>query len=155
MREETLEFNKILRRARNLWVDDGSQKHREVLPVQRILVVDDEVLVADTLSLIFRKHGFDARVAYSGEQAMDCAHDFQPELLLCDISMPGMGGLKLIADMARDLPRCRILVLTGYYSNLEKVRAQARKLARPAQVLIKPCSPRELLREAGAMLAIA
>ncbi len=123
--------------------------------MQRILVVDDEVLVADTLSLIFRKHGFDARVAYCGEQALDYAHDFQPQLLLCDISMPGMGGLKLIAAMARDLPACRVLVLTGLYSNLEKVRVQARRLARPAQVLLKPCNPRELLREAGAMLATA
>jgi CheY-like chemotaxis protein len=123
--------------------------------VQRILVVDDEILIADTLSLIFKKHGFDARATYSGEQALDCARDFQPELLLCDISMPGMGGLKLIADITRDLPRCRILVLTGHYSNLEHVRAQARKLARPAQVLIKPCNPRDLLREAGNLLAIA
>jgi CheY-like chemotaxis protein len=137
---------------RNQSVDDGSRRAMRS-PVHRILVVDDEVLVADTLSLIFRKHGFDARVAYSGEQALDCAQDFQPELLLCDISMPGMGGLKLIADIARDLPGCRILVLTGYYSNLEQVRAQARKLARPAQVFIKPCNPKELLREAGAMLA--
>lgn len=123
--------------------------------MQRILVVDDEVLVADTLRLILRKHGFDARVAYSGEQALDCAHDFQPELLLCDISMPGMGGLKLIADIARDVPDCRILVLTGYYSNLEQVRSLARRLARPTQVLIKPCSPIDLLREAGNMLATA
>lgn len=122
--------------------------------MQRILVVDDEVLVADTLTIIFRKHGFDARAAYSGEQALDCALDFQPQLLLCDISMPGMGGLRLIADMARQLPNCGILVLTGYYSNLEGVRVQARKLARPTQVLIKPCNPKELLREAGAMLAL-
>lgn len=119
--------------------------------MQRILVVDDEVLVADTLSLIFRKHGFDARVAYSGEQALECAHDFQPQLLLCDISMPGMGGLKLMDNMAREFPGCRILVLTGYYSNMEQVR----KLALPAQVLIKPCDPTDLLREAGNMLATA
>jgi CheY-like chemotaxis protein len=123
--------------------------------MQRILVVDDEVLIADTLSIIFRQHGFDARAAYSGEQALDCVYDFQPQLLLCDISMPGMGGLQLIDDIARDLPECGILVLTGYYSNLEKVRAQARRLARPAQVLIKPCPPKDLLREAGHILATA
>ncbi len=123
--------------------------------MQRILVVDDEVLVADTLSLIFRKHGFDACATYSAEQALERALDFQPQLLLCDISMPGMGGLKLIDDIARTLPGCRILVLTGYYSNLEHVRAQSRKLSRPTQVLIKPCSPQEILREAGVLLSAA
>jgi CheY-like chemotaxis protein len=139
---------------RNETIDDGVRKVMEST-VQRILVVDDEVLIADTLSLIFRKHGFDARVAYSAEEALDCAYDFQPQLLLCDISMPGMGGLQLMDDIARDLPRCRILVLTGYYSHLDKVRAQAQMLACPAPVLIKPCNPQDILREAGNMLAIA
>jgi len=123
--------------------------------MHRILVVDDEHLVADTLGLIFRKHGFEAKVAYSADAALDCARSFSPDLLLCDISMPDRNGLELMADFNRELPNCRVLVLTGYYSNLVRVREQADKLRRAARVLTKPCNPVELLREAGRMLAIA
>jgi DNA-binding response OmpR family regulator len=123
--------------------------------MHRILVVDDECLVADTLGLIFRKHGFEAKVAYSANDALRCARTFSPHLLLCDIAMPERSGLDLMTDISRELPECRVLVLTGYYTNLPRVREHSGKLRRPARVLTKPCNPSELLREAGRMLAAA
>jgi CheY-like chemotaxis protein len=123
--------------------------------MHRILVVDDECLVADTLGLIFRKHGFDTKVAYSAHEALDTARTFTPDLMLCDITMPKRSGLELMADMHREQPACRVLVLTGYYSNLVRVREQASKLRRPAKILTKPCNPSDLLREAGRILATA
>lgn len=123
--------------------------------MHRILVVDDEYLVADTLGLIFRKHGFEARVAYSAANALEVARTFSPELLLCDITMPGRNGLELMADFHRELPQCRVLVLTGYYSNVASVREQDDRLRRPTRVLTKPCDPSQLLREAEQMLTYA
>lgn len=123
--------------------------------MKRVLVVDDERIIADTLRLIFSKHGFEAKASYSAEEALRCARDFTPQLLLCDITMPGRDGIELIRDISEELPECRILVLTGYYSNLNRVREQSDLLHRPAAVLTKPCQPTELLREAGAMLASA
>jgi CheY-like chemotaxis protein len=123
--------------------------------MHRILVVDDEHLVADTLGIIFRKHGFEAKVAYSANDALNCARTFSPDLLLCDISMPNRSGLDLMADFNRELPQCRVLVLTGYYSNLGRIREQSNKLRRPTRVLTKPCNPTDLLREAGRILATA
>lgn len=123
--------------------------------MQRILIVDDEHLVADTLALIFAKNGFEARAAYSAEEARRCARNFKPELLLCDITMPGEDGHKLVDDIAVDLPACRILILTGYYSNLKQVREHILRLSRPIGVLTKPCQPTDLLREAREMLATA
>jgi DNA-binding response OmpR family regulator len=61
--------------------------------MQRILVVDDEHLVADTLGLIFRKHGFEAEVVYTAQDALASARTFSPDLLLCDINMPCRNGL--------------------------------------------------------------
>jgi CheY-like chemotaxis protein len=121
--------------------------------MQRVLIVDDDCLVADTLSLIFEKNGFHAKAAYSADEALECARAFAPHLLLCDVTMPGRDGLSLVEDMTNELPACRILVLTGFYSNLKSVRDQARKLSRPLGVLTKPCQPSELLREAAALLA--
>ena len=122
--------------------------------MHKILVVDDECLVADTLGLIFGRHGFETRVTYSARAALECARSFSPDLLLCDITMPERSGLDLMADFDRELPNCRVLVLTGYYSNLVRVREQAGRLRRSARVLTKPCDPVELLREAGRILSI-
>jgi CheY-like chemotaxis protein len=123
--------------------------------MQRVLVVDDDRLVADTLTLIFEKSGFAAKAAYSADEALDCSREFPPDLLLCDVTMPGRDGLSLVNDLATEQPACRILVLTGFYSNLKNVREQARRLTRPVGILTKPCQPADLLREAAALLATA
>jgi len=120
--------------------------------LQRILVVDDDHLVADTLALIFEKNSFEAMATYSGEEALECLHRFSPDLLLCDITMPGMDGLKLVQQVSSQLPSCRIIVLTAFYSNVEPVRNQFEKLSRPVGLLMKPCQPVELLREAKTLL---
>jgi DNA-binding response OmpR family regulator len=123
--------------------------------VQRVLIVDDDHLVADTLTMIFEKSGFRARTAYSADEALLCSREFSPNLLLCDVTMPGRDGLSLANDVSLELPACRILVLTGFYSNLKTVRERTRRFARPVGILTKPCQPAELLREAAALLASA
>ncbi len=120
-----------------------------------ILVVDDDRLVADTLALIFVKSGFEARSAYSADEALESARVFNPDLLLCDVTMPGRDGLALICDVARELPSCRIIMLTGFYSNLKSMAEQTTLLGRPVGILTKPCQPADLLREATSMLAAA
>ncbi len=105
--------------------------------MKRILIVDDERLTADTLGLIFRKSGFETRVAYSVDEALECARQFDPELILCDITMPGRSGIDLMAVLGQEMPQCRVLVLTGYYSNLTSVREQIRKMPQGVHVLTK------------------
>ena len=123
--------------------------------IQRVLIVDDDTMVADTLTLIFQKSGWDVRVCYSAKDGFECAREFKPNLLLCDLIMPGSNGLTLVEDVTRELPACRVLVLTGFYANLNAVERRAQELSRPVGILTKPCLPSELLREANAMLAIA
>ena len=123
--------------------------------IQRVLIVDDDTMVADTLTLVFQKSGWDVRVSYSAKDGLVCAREFQPNLLLCDLIMPGSNGLTLVEDVTRELPACRVLVLTGFYANLNAVERRAQELPRPVGILTKPCLPSELLREANAMLAIA
>jgi CheY-like chemotaxis protein len=123
--------------------------------MQRVLVVDDDRLVADTLALIFTKNGYLAKTAYSADEALQCAREFVPNLLLCDVTMPGRDGLALTLDITHEFPSCRIIVLTGFYSNLTSVREQASKMSRPMGILTKPCQPSELLRHVNDMLASA
>jgi CheY-like chemotaxis protein len=120
--------------------------------MRRVLVVDDEPLVADTLTAIFRKSGFQVETAYSAHQALMLAHEFGPELLICDIDMPLRDGLELMSDFGRELPGCPILVLTGLYNSLRRVQERATTLSQPVSILTKPCQPLELLREVSSIL---
>jgi DNA-binding NtrC family response regulator len=69
--------------------------------------------------------------------------------------MPGRSGIDLMSIVGREHPECRVLVLTGYYSNLQQVREQFRKMPQRTSILTKPCRPEDLLREADLMLASA
>ena len=120
--------------------------------MQRVLIVDDERLTADTLGIIFEKRGFEVRVVYSVDNALDCVGEFKPSLILCDITMPGRDGLELMVEVDRLRLPCSVLVLTGYMSNLKPVRDQTRKMTQRTHVLIKPCPPEDLLRTASAMM---
>jgi len=123
--------------------------------MHKILVVDDERLTADTLGLIFRKRGFGVQVAYTVDQALQSALDFQPDLILCDISMPRRDGIELLEEVGRQALPCRVLVLTGYLTNLLPVSEQIRKMPQSTHVLTKPCPPEDLLRAANRLLEIA
>ena len=122
---------------------------------QRVLIVDDDTMVADTLGLVFKQRGYDVQVCYTAEEGLLCARSFQPQLMLCDLVMPDRNGLTLVKDITRELPDCRILVLTGLYSDLNAVEKHAREMSRPLGILTKPCQPSHLLREANSMLATA
>ncbi len=61
--------------------------------MQRVLIVDDDRLVADTLTLIFEKNGFKAKAAYSADEALILSREFAPDLLLCDVTMPARDSL--------------------------------------------------------------
>jgi DNA-binding response OmpR family regulator len=123
--------------------------------MRRLLVVDDEPLVADTLTAIFRRSGFEVHTAYSADDAMITARAFTPDLLLCDIDMPIRNGLELMNDFSRELPACPILVLTGLYNSVRSVRERATTLRQHVSVLTKPCQPSDLLREVSTMLQTA
>jgi CheY-like chemotaxis protein len=121
----------------------------------KVLVVDDERLVADTLCLIFQRSGFDCQAAYSGDEALLRLREYTPELLLCDVTMPGINGLEVASAVASLLPQCCILMLTGHYNNLRKIAEHALQLARPLGIATKPVQPDELLRQAQHILSAA
>jgi len=121
----------------------------------RILVVDDDPLVAQTLTLVFRRNGFDAATAYDADQALVAVREATPDLVLCDIDMPGRDGISLMTDLTREVPECPILVLTGFYSSLTRVREYTKTLRQQVSIVTKPCQPVDLLRHAGKLLKTA
>lgn len=123
--------------------------------MQKILVVDDDRLVADTLTMIFRANGYNSEARYSAADGLARAHTFQPALMLCDVSMPEESGLSLVEKMNSELPATEVLVLTAYSGNASKVHMQASRMQRPLKLLTKPCPPDELLRVTRAMLPVS
>jgi CheY-like chemotaxis protein len=122
---------------------------------QRVLVVDDDRLVADTLSLVFKVNGYQTEACYSAADGLRRARSFAPELLLCDVSMPDETGLQLAEKMNHEMPDCKVLMLTAYAGNADQVELQAMRMKRPLKLLNKPCRPELLLNEARALLRIA
>ena len=118
----------------------------------KILVVDDEQAVADTLCLILKKHGFDCLAVYTGAAAVACTDEYCPELLLCDISMPGMNGLEVVSKVTVKCPDCRVLLLTGHYTNLGYAQEWVLSHSAPSRIMAKPVPPALLLEAAGALL---
>jgi DNA-binding response OmpR family regulator len=110
-----------------------------------ILIVDDEPLIAETLSLILRDAGFEPHIAHNGVAALELARRVRPDLMLTDVILPGMNGLELAVKVRELLPTSRILLFSG-----QAVTADLLEIARKArgeefEVLPKPLDPEELL----------
>jgi CheY-like chemotaxis protein len=121
----------------------------------RVLVVDDDRLVADTLSLIYNANGYECEASYSAAEGFERAKAFLPALMLCDVTMPEESGLQLADRVEESMPNTRVLMLTAYASNAAQVVAQSRRMRRPLKLLSKPCRPDDLLRESQAVLRTA
>src|SRR5437016_13247632 len=78
---------------------------------KRILVVDDEQEITLVLRSGLAKHGYDVRVAGEGEAALELFQAWPPDLVVTDLSMPNMNGLKLCQRL-RELSSVPIIVLS-------------------------------------------
>ena len=80
----------------------------------RILIVDDHPLTRDALAALLGQHGFDVLgEAADGEQAVELARRVQPELVLLDLSMPGVDGVSALPRLREAAPACEVVVLTA------------------------------------------
>ena len=82
-----------------------------VPPKRRILVVDDQVDVADTLAGVLEKLGQETRVAYDGTTAIRIAAEQRPDVAFLDISMPGMNGVELGRRLRADFPNGELTIV--------------------------------------------
>jgi CheY-like chemotaxis protein len=118
----------------------------------RVLIVDDERAVADSLGWVFEHRGYECHVSYSGSEALATSRMFSPQLLLCDMTMPGMDGQTTATLIAREVPECRVLMLSGDYAALEEARIAMSPTAGNKAFLTKPIAPVELLDAAQELL---
>ena len=80
----------------------------------RILLVDDHPITRDALAALLGQHGFDVvGQAGDGEAAIGLARSLDPQLVLLDLSMPGMSGLEALPRIREAAPGCEVVVLTA------------------------------------------
>jgi PAS domain S-box-containing protein len=94
---------------------------------RRVLVVDDHADAADMLSWLMRAHGGDVRTANDGEEAIALAREFDPQVILLDIGMPGMDGYETCQRIraAEHNQRAFVVAITGWGQDRDKARADA------------------------------
>ena len=110
----------------------------------RVLVADDEQVIANTLAIILNQAGFEARAVYSGEKALEELDGFQPDMLISDVIMTGMTGIEVAIETRKKLPNCKVLLFSGQAATadlLERARAQGHEF----DILAKPVHPTDLL----------
>jgi len=110
----------------------------------RVLVVDDERLIAQTVAAILNAHGFEAQEAYSGEEALALAQKFQPDIVLTDVLMPRMTGVELGIRLRKELPATRVLLFSGQAATSELMHRAELEGHRFA-LFPKPIHPEELI----------
>ena len=116
----------------------------ETLEKRKVLVVDDERVIADTLVIILRRSGFDAVAAYSGEQSLEVAGDFRPDMIISDVIMADMNGIDTAIQIRSLLPNCKVLLFSGQAATadlLDRARVQGHEF----EILAKPVHPRDFL----------
>ena len=114
----------------------------------RVFVVDDEVVIAETLTTILRINGFSATAFNNPELAVQAARLDPPDLLISDVVMPQLSGVELAIQIRALHPECKILLFSGQAQTANLLRA-ARELGHDFHLLAKPVHPKDLLRQIG------
>ena len=111
---------------------------------KKILVVDDNVDAADTLTLLLRNEGHDVHTAYGGRDAIQIADTVKPEVVLLDIQMPRMSGYDLVRELRRHerAPRPLLIAVSAWGAESDKL---ASRQAGFDHHLTKPVDPGALL----------
>ncbi|MGQ9678813.1 MAG: response regulator, partial [bacterium] len=106
-----------------------------------ILIVDDEIDFASTLSTILTTKGYHPVIANSGWEAMNLLKETKPDIVLVDLKLPDTNGIKLLPKIKKQVPDAEIVILTGHAT----VETAIQALHEGAfGYLRKPCSPDRL-----------
>ena len=116
----------------------------------KILVVDDERAIVESLTEILEAAGYDVATAASGEEALRTAEQFLPEILLTDVLMPAMNGFELSLRVKQILPECRLLLFSGQASTAQLAKEASgtfTPMGYRFELLPKPLHPDMLLKK--------
>ncbi len=110
----------------------------------RVLIADDEQVIADSLAEILAQYGYPTTAAYTGAMAVELARSFRPDVIISDVVMPGMNGFEAGRLIRQMFPSCRIILFSGQALMPEILDAfKSERLG--FEILSKPVQPKVLL----------
>jgi CheY-like chemotaxis protein len=110
----------------------------------RVLIADDEQVIADTLAMILNQGGFEALAVYSCINALELAPAFKPDMLISDVLMTDLNGIKAAIRMKALLPNIRVFLLSGQTAT-EELLERENAAGYGFEVLNKPLQPQDLI----------
>ena len=129
--------------------DFAAYAEQQAIVKGKILVVDDEEKLVETLSSFLTSRGYETMTATSAEQALDLLKVDQPALAIVDVRLPGMNGLEFVKILRQHYPDVRVFIATGYDEQYKEA-ADALKVE---AFFAKPLALEELKREMVRVLA--
>jgi DNA-binding response OmpR family regulator len=117
-------------------------------PVRRAVVVDDEVPLARLVAGYLEREGFETRVAHDGVAAMDVLREVDPDVVVLDLGLPGIGGVEVCRRL-RTFSDCYVVMLTARTAETDAVVGLS---VGADDYVTKPFRPRELVARVQAML---
>ncbi|MBI2759814.1 MAG: response regulator transcription factor [Chloroflexi bacterium] len=116
--------------------------------MDKILVIEDERMVAEVVERYLRRDGHEVRVVHDGGTAMEAFEQFRPDLIVLDLMLPGMDGLE-VCRRVRDRGQTPVIMLTARGEEIDKLVGLD---AGADDYVTKPFSPRELAARVKAVL---
>jgi DNA-binding NtrC family response regulator len=94
-------------------------------PVLKILIVDDEYIVHETLTGFIREFGHQSDSAHDGTTAIQMIETQNYDLALIDVRMPGIDGLELLEKIDRQIPPLKVIIMTGHGDSVMSEKAKS------------------------------
>jgi CheY-like chemotaxis protein len=110
----------------------------------RVLVVDDEELIAESVAEILRIEGFDAIVAFSGQEGLELVEQLCPDVVLSDVVMPDLDGVEMSIRIQSACPDTRIILFSGQAATTDRLE-DAKSRGHQFELLPKPLHPTRLI----------
>lgn len=110
----------------------------------RVIVIDDETLIAETVAEILKQEGFEATAVSSGLSAIELAKTWLPDIVLSDVIMPGLNGIETGVRIRELAPSCKVILFSGQAATVDLLE-DARKRGQRFEILAKPVKPEQLV----------
>jgi DNA-binding response OmpR family regulator len=115
---------------------------------EKILVVDDEISLQETVAYNLKKQGYDVQTTGDGAEALDLAREMQPDLIILDVMLPGLDGFEICRILRKEMTT-PVLMLTARDDEIDRVVGLE---VGADDYMAKPFSMRELIARVKAML---
>jgi DNA-binding response OmpR family regulator len=112
--------------------------------VRKILIVEDEASIADTLAVILSTRNYQVKVAYTAEKAIEIIAEWAPDVAIVDVMLPLMNGIEFSIVLKANYPACSIMLSSGQ-PDTGALLEEALKRGHRFEILAKPLHPAFLL----------